>query len=150
MNDTGTRILRHLMEDGRKSNVEVAKAIGVSEETVCRRRASFQRDEVYEIVAVLAYRKLGYGFELLLGIEADESQIEEIARVLAKLNEVYRLLHTAGSFNMFAWLTVCSMMDVDAVLREKVRNIPGIGRVVIFCCLETTKEWTPTGPWASK
>ena len=71
MNDTDTRILQHLMEDGRKSNVEIAKAIGVSEETVRRRRAGLQRDGVYEIMAVPDYRKLGYGVEMLLVIEAD-------------------------------------------------------------------------------
>ena len=71
MNDTDTRILQHLMEDGSKSIVEIANAIGVSEETVRRRRAGLQRDGVYEIMAGPDYRKLGYGVEILLGIEAD-------------------------------------------------------------------------------
>ena len=52
MNDTDMKILKHLMEDGRKSNSEIANAIGVSEETVRRRRARLQNDGVFEVVAV--------------------------------------------------------------------------------------------------
>ena len=71
MDENDKNILRHLMEDGRKSNVDIADAMGVSEETVRRRKVSLQRDGVYEIVAVPDYHKLGYGVEILLGIEAD-------------------------------------------------------------------------------
>ncbi|MCH8063373.1 MAG: Lrp/AsnC family transcriptional regulator [Chloroflexi bacterium] len=145
MNDTDTRILQHLMEDASKSNVEIAKAIGVSEETVRRRRAGLQRDGVYEVVAIPNYRKLGYGVELLLGIEADGSQLDEVAEALSELEEVYRVSCTTGSFNIFAWLTVRSMNDVTTVLNEKIRNISGIDRVVTFYCIETMKQWTATG-----
>ena len=146
MNDTDTRILQHLMEDGRKSNVEIAKAIGVSEETVRRRRAGLQRDGVYEVVAIPNYRKLGYGVELLLGIEADGSQVDQVAEALSELDEVYRVSYTTASFNIFACLTVRSMNDVTTVLNEKIRNISGIDRLVTFCCIETKKQWTATGP----
>ena len=85
MNDTDTRILQHLMEDGSKSNVEIAKAIGVVEETVRRRKVSLQRDGAYETMAVPDYRKLGYGVEVLLGIESDSIQMDEIAEDLSEL-----------------------------------------------------------------
>ena len=145
MNENDKNILHHLMEDGRKSNVEIAMAIGVSEETVRRRRAGLQRDGVYEIMAVPDYRKLGYGVEILLGIEAVSSQIDEVAEALSEVDEVYRVSCTTGSFNIFAWLTVRSMNDVTTVLNEKIRNISGIDRVVTFYCIETMKQWTATG-----
>ena len=146
MNENDKNILHHLMEDGRKSNVEIAMAIGVSEETVRRRRAGLQRDGVYEIMAVPDYRKLGYGVEILLGIEAVSSQIDEVAEALSELDEVYRVSYTTASFNIFACLTVRSMNDVTTVLNEKIRNISGIDRLVTFCCIETKKQWTATGP----
>jgi DNA-binding Lrp family transcriptional regulator len=146
MNDTDTRILQHLMVDGRKSNGDIAKAIGVSEETVRRRRAGLQRDGVYEMVAVPDYRKLGYEVELLLGIEADSSQIDEVAEALTKLDEVYRVSCTTGRFNVFAWLTVRSRSDVATVLNEKIRNIHGINHVLTFWCIDTKKQWAATGP----
>ena len=145
MNENDKNILHHLMEDGRKSNVDIADAMGVSEETVRRRRAGLQRDGVYEMVAVPDYRKLGYGVEMLLGIEADSSQTAEVAEALREVDEVYRVSCTTGSFNIFAWLTVRSMEDVAAVLDEKVRNISGIDRVVTFYCIETMKQWTARG-----
>ena len=146
MDENDKNILRHLMEDGRKSNVDIADAIGVSEETVRRRRAGLQREGAYETVVVLDYRKLGYGVEILLGIEADSSQIDEVAEALSEVDEVYRVSCTTGSFNIFTWLTVRSMEDVAAVLNEKIRCIPGIDRVSTFCCIEPKKPWTPTAP----
>ncbi len=146
MNENDKNILQHLTEDGRKSNVEIAMAIGVSEETVRRRRAGLLSEGVYETVVVLDHRKLGYGVEILLGIEADSIQMEEIAEALSELDEVYRASCTTGSFNIFAWLMVQSMADVAAVLSEKVRGIPGIDRVSTFYCIEPKKPWTPTGP----
>lgn len=146
MDDTSKRIIQHLMEDARKSNVEIAKAIGIVEETVRRRRTGLQRDGIYEIVAVPDYRRLGYGVELLLGIEAVSSQIDEAAEALNELDEVYGVSLTTGSFNIFAWLLVRSMNDAATLLNETIGKIPGIGHVVTFCCIETKKGWTATGP----
>ena len=146
MNENDKNILQHLMEDGRKSNVNIAKGTGIGEETVRRRRVSLLRDGIYETVAVLDHRRLGYEVELLLGIEADSSRTDEVAGALSELDEVHRVSCTTGSFNIYAWVTVRSMKDVAAVLKEKIRSIPGIDRVSTFCCIETKKTWTPTGP----
>ncbi len=101
---------------------------------------------VGEMVAVPYYRKFGYSLELLLGIEADAPRTDEVAQALTKLNEVYRVSCTTGSFNIFACLAVRSMNDVARVLSEKIRNIPGIDHVVTFCRVETKRQWTATGP----
>jgi len=146
MDENDKNILRHLMDDGRKSNVDSADSMGVSEEIVRRRKFCLQQERAYEIVAVPDHRKLGYGVEILLGIEADSSQTDEVAEALSEVDEVYRVSCTTGSFNIFAWLTVRSMEDVAAVLDEKVRSIPGIDRVSTFCCIEPKKPWTPTVP----
>ena len=146
MDDTGKRIIQHLMKDARKSNVEIAKAMGVVEETVRRRRAGLQRDGVYEIVAVPDYHRLGYGVELLFGIEADPSRIGEVFEALSELDDFFRVSFTTGRFNIFAWLRVRSMNDVTVVHNETIGKIPGIDHAVTFCCIETKKPWTATGP----
>ena len=95
-------------------------------------------------MAIPDYRRLGYDVELLLGIEADASQVDEVSEALTELDEVYRVSCTTGSFNIFAWLTVRYMKDVAVVLSEKIRSISGIDRVVT--CIDTKKRWTATGP----
>ncbi len=97
-------------------------------------------------MAVPDHRKLGYGVEILLGIEADSIQMDEIAEALSELDEVYRVSCRTGSFNIFPWLMAQSMADVAAVLSEKIGSIPGIDRVSTFCCIEPKKPWTPTAP----
>ncbi len=86
------------------------------------------------------------GVELLLGIEAVSSQIDEVAEALNELHEVYGVSFTTGRFSIFAWLLVRSMNDVATLLNKTIGNIPGIGHVVTFCCIETKKRWTATSP----
>ncbi len=97
-------------------------------------------------MAIPDYRKFGYGVELLLGVEADSSQIDEVAEAMSELEDVYRVSFTTGSSNIFVWLAVRSMNDATTALNEKIRNIHGINRVVTLCCIDTKKPWTPTGP----
>ena len=146
MDDTDTRILQHLMEDGRKSNSEIGRDIGVSEETVRRRRAGLHNDGVYEVVAVPDYRKLGYGVELLIGIHVDSSRVWEVANEVAEINEVYRVLVTSGAFEIFVWVTTNSLSETVIRLRRSISSIVGVVRLTTFMCLDTKKRWTATGP----
>ena len=74
LDTTDTRILQHLMVDGRKSSGEIAQTIGASEETVRRRRVDLQGNGVYATVAVPDYKRLGYGTELLIGMHVEPSR----------------------------------------------------------------------------
>ena len=109
MDENDKNILRNLMEDGRKSNVEVANDVHVSEETVRRNIAALQR-----VVAVPDYRKLGYGVDLLIGMHVDSSRIWDVADEVAELDEVYRVLVTSGIFEIFVWVT--ETLDCDRTL----------------------------------
>ncbi len=146
MDDRDTRILQHLMVDGTKSSGEIAKAIGVSEETVRRRRASLQRDGVYEVVAIPDYRKLGYGIELLIGMYVETPRIWEVADEVAEINEVYRVLVTSGSFEIFVWVTTDSLNETVINVQRPIYSIAGDVRLTTFMCLDTKKRWTATGP----
>ena len=146
MDDRDTRILQHLMVDGTKSSGEIAKAIGVSEGTVRRRRASLQRDGVYEVVAIPDYRKLGYGIELLIGMYVETQRIWEVADEVAEINEVYRVLVTSGSFEIFVWVITDSLQETVIKVRRSISSIAGVTRLTTFTCLDTKKQWTATGP----
>ena len=146
MNDTDMKILKHLMADGRKSNSEIASAIGVSEETVRRRKAGLHNDGVYEVVVVPDYRKLGYGVELLIGMHVDSSRVWEVADEVADINEVYRVLVTSGAFEIFVWVTTNSLNETIIRVPRSISSIVGVARLTTFMCLDTKKRWTATGP----
>ncbi len=146
MDDTDTRILQHLMEDGRKSNSEIGRDIGVSEETVRRRRAGLQNDGVLETAAVPDYRKLGYEIDLLIGVHVDSSRIWEVADEVAELKEVYRVLVTTGSFEIFVWVTTNSLNETFIRVRRSISSIVGVVRLTTFLCFDVKKRWTATGP----
>ena len=146
MDGTDARILHHLMEDGRKSNVEIATAIGVTEETVRRRKVNLLRDGVYETVAVLDYKKLGYGVSLLIGLYVEPSRIWDVADEVAEINEVYRVIVTTGIFEIFAWVMTDSLQETAIEVRKSISDIAGVTRLTTFMCLDTKKPWTAIGP----
>ena len=146
MNNTDMKILKHLMVDGRKSNSEIANDIGVSEETVRRRRAGLHNDGVYEVVAVPDYKELGYGVEILIGMHVNSSRIWEVADEVAEINEVYRVLVTSGAFEIFVWVTINSLNETVIRVRRSISSIVGVVRLTTFMCLDTKKRWTATGP----
>ena len=146
MDDTDTRILQHLMEDGRKSSGEIAQAIGVSEETVRRRRVGLLSNGVYGTVAVPDYKKLGYGVELLIGMHVESFRIWEVADEVAEIDEVYRVLVTSGPFEIFVWVMTDSLNDTVIKVRRSISRITGVIRLTTFVCLDTMKPWTAAGP----
>ena len=127
------------MKDGRKSNAVIADEVGMSEETVRRRKAALQADGIYEVVAVPNYRKLGYECELLIGMHVDSSRIWEVADEVAELNEVYRVLVTSGSFAIFVWIMTDSLNETVIRVRRSISSIVGVVRL-------TTFQWTATEP----
>ena len=146
MDATDTRILRHLMEDGRKSNPEIADDIGVSEETVRKRRVGLLSDGAYETVAVPDFKRLGYGVELLIGMHVEPSRIWEVAEEVAEIDEVYRVLITTGTFEIFVWVMTDSLAETVITVRRSISSIAGVIRLTTFMCLDKKKPWTATGP----
>lgn len=54
------RLLSELIKDSRRSDRELAKAIGVSQPTITRRRASIEKDMIDGYTAIPRWEKLGY------------------------------------------------------------------------------------------
>ena len=146
LDDTDTRILQHLMENGRKTHGEIAQAMGVSEETVRKRRVGLLNNGVYKTVAVPDYKKLGYDVELLIGMRVEPSRIWEVADEVAELDEVYRVLVTTGSFEIFVWVITDSLAETVITVRRSISSMAGVIRLTTFMCLDTKKPWTATGP----
>ena len=82
-------IIRLLMKNGRMRDVEIAKAIGVSDDTIRRRRQRLERGDFLRIEAVFNARKFGYtnfyelGLVLTPGVDT-----RAVAEKLAKLDSV--------------------------------------------------------------
>jgi Lrp/AsnC family transcriptional regulator for asnA, asnC and gidA len=60
MNELDSQIIEMLQIDGRTSNADIARKVGISEGTVRRRLRSLVQDDVLKIMAVPNLEKMGY------------------------------------------------------------------------------------------
>ena len=102
MDELDQRIISLLQVDGRVSNAEIARTLGIAEATVRRRVSRLIHDDVFRITAVPDIQKMGYSTTALVGVEAQPGRADEVAEALAKLEEVHYGAVTTG--DVFIWV----------------------------------------------
>jgi Lrp/AsnC family transcriptional regulator for asnA, asnC and gidA len=146
MDDLDRKLVTLLQKNGRASNIELAKALGVSEGTVRRRFRALVDDQVIRVVAIPDPTKLGQSTTALVGLQVDPSQVEPVADQIAQINEVQYAAITTGAYDIFLWVALSSPEELALFLRSKVGSIPGVRRTETFVNLFIKKN--PSGPSA--
>ncbi|HEY7033523.1 MAG TPA: Lrp/AsnC family transcriptional regulator [Thermomicrobiales bacterium] len=145
LDETDLNILEHLQEDGRRSNVEIARALGVSESTVRKRIDRMQHAGVFRTVIIPDFASLGLEGHLIIGIHAELGKAPEIADRLADLQEVRLVALTTGAFDLVADVFLPSVSDYLAFVQDELARIPGIKGVETSTVLRQPKSrynWT--------
>ncbi len=140
MHDLDIKIISMLQANGRVSNVEIARNVGISEGTVRRRLKRLIQDEFIRVSALRDPGKMGYASEALVGVQADPDKIDQVAEGLARLDEVEWVTITTGAYDIFAWAALQSAEALGIFLRTKVGTIPGVRRTETFVNLSVKKR----------
>ncbi len=97
MDDTDKKIIEMLQQDGRMDDVEIARKIGISHDTVKRRRNKLEEAGYIRIQANINPRMLGYTNVFILGITlAPGIDVRKIAEKLAKKKEFFFVALSLG------------------------------------------------------
>ncbi len=140
MHDLDIKIISMLQDDGRVSNVEIAREVGSSEGTVRRRLKRLIQDEFIRVSALRNPGKMGYASEALVGVQADPDKIDQVAEALARLDEVDWVAITTGAYDVFAWAALQSVEELGIFLRTTVGTIPGVRRTETLVNLSVKKR----------
>ncbi len=140
MHHIDTKIISMLQDDGRVSNVEIARDVGISEGTVRRRLKRLIQDQFIRVSALRDPGKMGYVSEALIGVQVDLDKIDQVAEDLARLDEVDWVTITTGTYDVFAWAALQSSEELGIFLRTKVGTIPGVRRTETFVNLSVKKR----------
>ena len=140
MHDHDIKIISMLQDDGRVSNVEIARDVGISEGTVRRRLKRLLQDKFIRVSALRDPGKMGHASEALVGVQADPDKIDKVAEDLAQLEEVDWVTITTGAYDIFAWVALQSAQALGIFLRTKVGTIPGVRRTETFVNLSVKKR----------
>jgi Lrp/AsnC family leucine-responsive transcriptional regulator len=141
------RLLRMLSEDGRLTNAELARRVGMAPSAVFERvRRLEERGVLRGAVALLDPRPLGLGLLAFISVRANEAPgATSVAERLAALPEVQEVHHVAGEDCFLLKVRVADPPALARLLRERVGPLPGVLSTRTTIVMETLKE-TPALP----
>lgn len=151
LDEIDSRIVEAFRANGRLSNAEVARALGVSEGTVRRRVDRLVERQVLKFAALTDPRTLGLHVEALIGLNVEPGRLDAVGRELAKMREIRFLGIAMGALDV---LIVARFPSLDAWLAfrsQHLARIAGIQRIETFQIirvLKRTYDWifeTPEG-----
>lgn len=140
LDDVDAKLIDLLRQDGRTSNIDLARELGVSEGTVRRRFRALVDEEVVRVVAVTDASKLGRGASALVGLKVAPAHVESVAQELAEMEEVRYSAVTTGAFDVFCRVGFGSSLELSDFLRNRVGSIPGVRSTETFINLSVKKD----------
>jgi Lrp/AsnC family transcriptional regulator for asnA, asnC and gidA len=122
-------MIRLLQNDGRISNTDMAKQLGISEATVRQRLKRLIEDGFIQIVAVSNPFMLGFEFTGNIYIHVEMKKLEPVVTRLKTFKELWYIILTTGDTNINAEFVVKSRDDLNDLVYNKISKIDGVLRV---------------------
>jgi Lrp/AsnC family transcriptional regulator for asnA, asnC and gidA len=141
------RLIQDLQNNGRRSNTELARRLGISEATVRRRVRKLEAEGVIRIVAMLDHHKIGYGVKAIIMLEVSLSKIEEVVTQLAENHNVHYIVQCTGGYNLLFWVFCHSTEELAKFVSTRLARMDGVkgSRIAIEVQLfKRTTDLLPT------
>lgn len=150
LDETDLRIVRLLQADGRMSNVDIGRALSMSEATVRKRVDRLLSEKVIRVAALPDLGAVGYPVTTVITLRVELSQIEAVSRALAALPEVRWVAHTTGEYDLILEAAFATDEQLLRFLTAQLAAIPGIRSTSTAHVLRTPKvlaDWRlPSAP----
>lgn len=139
-------IIHCLHDDARMSVVEIAKRIGIPESTVRNRLGKLIESGILNFVAVTDPLKLGYQLWVMIAIQTELTRIDEVAKSLSAIPEIYFVAVTTGGYEIMVSAAFRSNEELLRFITERLSGIPGITRTVTYNMLKIYKRQMSVRP----
>ena len=120
------QMIELLQRDGRISNTEIAKKIGMSEATVRTRLNRLIQEEFIQIVAVSNPIKLGFKIVGNIRIHVEIKKMDMIITELKKLKPLWFVVQTTGGTGIDTEFVAKSLDELNELIFEKINKIDGV------------------------
>jgi Lrp/AsnC family transcriptional regulator for asnA, asnC and gidA len=134
------RMIELLQKDGRISNTDIAKRIGISEATVRTRLNRLIKEKFIQIVAVSDPIKLGFEIVGNIRIHVDIRKMDKIIKELQRLKPLWFIVQTTGGTGIDTEFVVKSLDELNALIFEEINKIEGIIRTETTLFLKYIKR----------
>jgi Lrp/AsnC family transcriptional regulator, regulator for asnA, asnC and gidA len=132
-------IVELLQENGNLSNVEIARRLSISEDTVRRRRTYLHEDDVIRVVAVANPFKPGYRIMAFIGVQTQKTLLSSVEQTLQEMPEVRFLGVTLGTYDLMLEAWFKSNDELLRFVTVDLATIQGITRTESFQIMRLSK-----------
>lgn len=140
------RILKHLQEDSKKTNKEIANDLGLSVTAIYERIRKMEREGVIsKYVALLNPGKVEKDFMVLCQIKLIQHKKDFLTRFekeIISLPEVIECLHVSGDYDYILKVLVKDMDAYREFMVTKLTNLDHIGSTKSIFTINKVKQST--------
>jgi Lrp/AsnC family leucine-responsive transcriptional regulator len=144
MNSLDYRIVDMLQRDGRATQLEISRAVGLSQPAVAERiRKLEERGVITGYTARVDATKLGKDITAFIGVNIEHPRyFENFAKKVMALPEVLEAHRVAGQESYILKVRTSNTRTLDQLLVETLRTIDGVTRTHTTIVLTSIKEET--------
>lgn len=142
------RIVELLRVDGRRSNRDLAREIGVSESTIRKRLRRLRESGILRITALVEPQAMGYTSEAIVSILTDIAKLDTISERIARIPEVRYVGITTGRADIICIVLLRSVNDIYDIVTKKIASIPGVRQTETSIAMKVIKrsyDWSEVG-----
>jgi len=146
---TDRQIVKLLQADGRRTNVDIARVLGLSESTVRKRLDRMLAAKEVHIASFVDPALVGYPVRAVIFLTVELNQVEETAAVLREMPEVATLFWLTGEYDLAMWTSFRDDQHLHSFLANRVSRLPGVVRSQTSHILRVEKhayEWVVPEP----
>ncbi|MBN1944787.1 MAG: Lrp/AsnC family transcriptional regulator [Bradymonadales bacterium] len=144
MDSIDRNILKMLQENGRMTNVELARLNGLAPSSMLERvRRLEERGIIRRYQAILDPKTLGYRLTAAVMINLNLHQASEIDQFedrIRSIPEVRACYHITGRYDYIAYICVRDIDHLRQVVTHAFASVPGVEKQETFVTLSVVKE----------
>jgi len=126
MDEMDRQIVNLLRSNGRRSNVEIARELGVSEGTVRKRVDRLVETNALRIVGLADPSSVGLNLRALIFVTVQLARVEAVGALLCEMPEVLSVYRVIGEYDLVMEAAFETDANLLAFLRDRVATIPGV------------------------
>jgi len=146
LDEIDVQILAILQADGRITNADLSKRVGLSPPSVLQRVRTLEKMGLIRgYHAILDHERLGLKLTAFAQISLSlhqEQPIERFRKQIAAIPEVLECYHVSGEFDFLLKIVVRDIRAYEALIREKITKIRGIRQIKTDFVLGVNKHTT--------
>jgi Lrp/AsnC family leucine-responsive transcriptional regulator len=152
MDELDSRIVDLLQRDGRATQLEISRTVGMSQPAVAERiRKLEEKGVITGYTARVDAAKLGKDITAFIGVSIEHPKyFDGFARKVLAMPEVLEAHRVAGQDSYILKVRTSNTKTLDTLLVETLRTISGVTRTHTTIVLSSIKEETYVSPEVPK